>query len=169
MAKSKKDKLKTAIFLGAGASAAEGTPIQTNLFKDYFKLIRTRGRFATPEHERELATFFALMFDIDVDNGNLDNALFHDGELKSVAVLFDTETKREMEVLTTEPGLQFYSSNFLDNSLQGDDGTAFEMHSALCLETQHFPNSPNEPDFPSTILEPGETYQTVTIYKFSVR
>ena len=109
------------------------------------------------------------MFDIDVDNGNLDNALFHDGELKSVAVLFDPETKREMEVLTTEPGLQFYSSNFLDGSLQGDDGTAFEMHSALCLETQHFPNSSNEPDFPSTILEPGETYQTVTIYKFSVR
>lgn len=68
--------MNTAKFLGAGASAAEGAPIQTNLFKDYFKLIKNRERYTTPEHERELATFISLMFDIDVENGNLDNALF---------------------------------------------------------------------------------------------
>ena len=89
--------------------------------------------------------------------------------LASVAVLFDPQTKRELEVLTEEPGLQFYSGNFLDGSLTGPDGSEFVKHSALCLETQHFPNSPNVVDFPSTILEPGETYHTVTIYKFSVR
>ncbi len=74
-----------------------------------------------------------------------------------------------MEVITTEPGLQFYSGNFLDGSLVGPDGSEFVQYSALCLETQHFPNSPNEPEFPSTILQPGETYQTTTVYRFSVR
>jgi hypothetical protein len=67
---------KTSILLGTGASSAEGAPIQSNLFKDYFKLIKTRHKQHSPEHERELATFFALMFDIDVDNGNLNNIVF---------------------------------------------------------------------------------------------
>ena len=92
-----------------------------------------------------------------------------DGSMKSVATLFDPQTKREMEVLTEEPGLQFYSGNFLDGTLVGPDGSEFVKYSALCLETQHFPNAPNEADFPSTILEPGEKYHTATIYKFSVR
>ena len=108
MAKSKNDKLKTAIFLGAGASAAEGAPIQTNLFKDYFKLIRNRGRFATPEHERELATFFALMFDIDVDNGNLDNALFPTFE-EALGVL-------DLADLKNESFKDFTNINFASNS-----------------------------------------------------
>ncbi|MEX0844821.1 MAG: aldose epimerase family protein [Balneolaceae bacterium] len=107
----------------------------------------------------------------DVDGGYDHNYVLndHDGELKQVATLFDPETKRELEVLTTEPGLQFYSGNFLDGSLNGPDGTAFVKYSALCLETQHFPDSPNQPEFPSTILQPGDTYETVTIYRFSVR
>jgi len=96
----------------------------------------------------------------------LDNS---DGTMQSVATLFDPETKRELEVITEEPGLQFYSGNFLDGTLTGPDGAKFVQYSALCLETQHFPNSPNEADFPSTILEPGDTYKTSTIYKFSVR
>lgn len=94
----------------------------------------------------------------------LDDA---DGSLRSVATLVDPESGRQMDVITEEPGLQFYSGNFLDGSLIGPDGTAFVQYSALCLETQHFPNSPNESDFPSTILEPGDTYNTTTLYRFS--
>lgn len=96
----------------------------------------------------------------------LDNV---DGSLRSVATLVDPESGRQMEVVTEEPGLQFYSGNFLDGSLTGPDGTEFIQYSALCLESQHFPNSPNEPDFPSTILEPGDTYNTTTLYRFSVQ
>jgi aldose 1-epimerase len=76
-------------------------------------------------------------------------------------------TGRVMEVLTTEPGIQFYTGNFLDGSNKGKGGVAYTKHFALCLETQHFPDSPNHPDFPSTILKPGETYKTTTVYKFS--
>jgi len=91
------------------------------------------------------------------------DSLFH------AATVYSPASGRELKVFTTEPGLQFYSGNFLDGSLKGPDGTPFVKHAALCLETQHFPNSPNEPDFPSTILQPGETYQTTTIYQFSIR
>ena len=75
-----------------------------------------------------------------------------------------------MDVYTDEPGLQFYSGNFLTGTEHdGKGGAAYGYRSALCLETQHFPDSPNEPSFPSTILKPGETYHTVTIYKFSTK
>lgn len=96
-------------------------------------------------------------------NSSADDSLFH------AATLYHEESGRQMEVLTKEPGIQFYSGNFLDGSLQGPDGTSFVQYAALCLETQHFPNSPNEPDFPSTILVPGETYETTTIYQFSTQ
>lgn len=96
-------------------------------------------------------------------NRSEDDSLFY------AATLYHAESGREMKVFTEEPGIQFYSGNFLDGTLEGPDGTPFVQHAALCLETQHFPNSPNEPDFPSTILEPGETYQTTTIYQFSTR
>lgn len=96
-------------------------------------------------------------------NRSEEDSLFH------AATLYHAESGREMKVITTEPGMQFYSGNFLDGSLKGPDGTPFVQHAALCLETQHFPNSPNEPDFPSTILEPGEKYQTTTIYQFDTR
>lgn len=96
-------------------------------------------------------------------NRSENDSLFH------AATLYHEESGREMKVFTEEPGIQFYSGNFLDGSLEGPDGTPFVQHAALCLETQHFPNSPNEPDFPSTILEPGETYETTTIYQFSTR
>lgn len=82
-----------------------------------------------------------------------------------------TEPKsgRVMEVYTTEPGLQFYSGNFLDGSITGKNGVVYAHRTGFCLETQHFPDSPNKPDFPSTILRPGETYRSRTIYKFSVQ
>ncbi|HMB94237.1 MAG TPA: aldose epimerase family protein [Rhodothermales bacterium] len=76
---------------------------------------------------------------------------------------------RVMEIFTTEPGIQFYSGNFLDGSLTGKGGMAYEYRTGFCLETQHFPDSPNKPDFPSTILRPGETYHSCTVYKFSTQ
>lgn len=88
--------------------------------------------------------------------------------LSVVATLFESTTGRVMEVLTTEPGLQFYSGNFLDGTVRGKSGTVYQFRSGLCLETQHFPDSPNKPGFPSTVLRPGERYHTVTAYRFSV-
>ncbi len=79
----------------------------------------------------------------------------------------DPKSGRVMEVLTTEPGVQFYTGNFLDGSLKGIGG-AYKQHYGFCLETQHFPDSPNHPNFPSAILEPGKTFHSVTIYRFSV-
>ncbi|MFB6273045.1 MAG: aldose epimerase family protein [Salinibacter sp.] len=89
--------------------------------------------------------------------------------LHLAARVFEPESGREMTVLTTEPGLQFYSGNFLDGSLVGKSGTPYRKHAGFALETQHFPDSPNQPDFPSTILRPGETYTSKTVYRFSVR
>ena len=74
-----------------------------------------------------------------------------------------------MEVFTTEPGVQFYTGNFLDGTLTGKGGVVYKQHQAFCLEAQHFPDSVNQPNFPSTILEPGKTYTQTTIYKFSTR
>jgi aldose 1-epimerase len=75
---------------------------------------------------------------------------------------------RTMEVRTMEPGVQFYSGNFLDGTIRNRKGVPYQIHSAFCLETQHFPDSVNHPNFPSTILEPGQTYKT-TIYAFSAK
>jgi aldose 1-epimerase len=75
---------------------------------------------------------------------------------------------RVMEVLTTEPGVQFYTGNFLDGTLKGKGGKVYVRRAGLCLETQHYPDSPNKPAFPSTELKPGQTYKTSTVYKFSV-
>ncbi|HEY1022574.1 MAG TPA: aldose epimerase family protein, partial [Flavisolibacter sp.] len=91
-----------------------------------------------------------------------------ESDLSLVATLHDSVTGRKLEVFTTEPGLQFYSGNFLDGSIKNRDGKSLQKHTALCLETQHFPDSPNQPSFPSTILKPGEKYHTVTKYKVSL-
>jgi aldose 1-epimerase len=72
-----------------------------------------------------------------------------------------------MEVLTTEPGLQFYTGNFLDGSIIGKDGIVCGRRCAFCLETQHFPDSPNRPKFPTTVLRPGDVYEMTTVYRFS--
>jgi aldose 1-epimerase len=91
-------------------------------------------------------------------------------ELEKVATLYHAASGRLMEVYTTEPGLQFYSGNFLDGTLTNTRGGAkYVKHAALCLETQHYPDSPNQPEFPNTILKPGETYKQTTIYKFLTR
>lgn len=89
--------------------------------------------------------------------------------LKETAVVFDASTGIEMTVHTTEPGVQFYTGNFLDGTLSGKNNVVYNQRTGFCLETQHFPDSPNQPDFPSVVLNPGETYNTTTTYKFSTR
>ena len=86
-----------------------------------------------------------------------------------IATLYEPASGRFMEVLTTEPAIQFYSGNFLDGKVIGKGGVAYQYRSGLCLETQHFPDSPNRPGFPGTVLIPGEIYRTTTVYRFSAR
>jgi aldose 1-epimerase len=85
------------------------------------------------------------------------------------AEVYEPSSGRVMEVLTTEPGLQFYTGNFLDGQVHGKGGKAYPFRGAFCMETQHYPDSPNKPAFPSTELKPGSTYRTTTIYRFSAR
>jgi aldose 1-epimerase len=87
--------------------------------------------------------------------------------LELAARLKDPKSGRVLEVLTEEPGIQFYSGNFLDGTLYGTSGRAYRQGDGLALETQHYPDSPNHPNFPSTVLRPGERYDTTTIYRFS--
>jgi aldose 1-epimerase len=89
------------------------------------------------------------------------------GTLRLVATVSEPTTGRTMDVLTTEPGLQFYSGNFLDGTNVGKGGKVYKYRYGFCLETQHFPDSPNKPDFPSTVLRPGGTYKSTTVYRFS--
>lgn len=88
---------------------------------------------------------------------------------QEVAILTDSVSCRMLTVSTDQPGIQFYTGNFLDGKFSTSDGKQIGKHAALCLETQHFPDSPNQPSFPSTILKPGEQYHTVTVYKLSVQ
>jgi aldose 1-epimerase len=92
-----------------------------------------------------------------------------DSSLSIAARVFEPTSGRVMEVLTNEPGVQFYTANFLDGSLTGKEGAVYGRRCALCLETQHFPDSPNRPEFPSTVLRPGEVYRTTTVYRFSAK
>lgn len=91
------------------------------------------------------------------------------GRLTFAARLIDPKSGRIMEVYTTEPSLQFYSGNFLNGRDIGKDGKVYGFRTALCLETQHYPDSPNHLNFPTTLLNPGQTFQSTTIYKFSVQ
>lgn len=85
------------------------------------------------------------------------------------AVVYDPESGRMIEMTTDQPGVQFYCGNFLDGLQKGHGGKVYEYRSGLCLETQHFPDSPNQPEFPSTVLEPGKPFTSTTVYKFSVK
>jgi aldose 1-epimerase len=89
--------------------------------------------------------------------------------LTLAGTLYAEETGRLLEVFTTEPGVQVYTGNFLDGSLSGKLGVKYEQRTGICLETQHFPDSPNQPDFPSTVLNPGEEFYSKTVFKFSLK
>ncbi len=99
-------------------------------------------------------------------NWVLDN---QDGDLALAATAFEPVSGRVMEVWTTEPGVQFYCGNFLDGSLIGKSGRPYQRRTGFCLETQHYPDSVNQPNFPATILRPGEKYQSTTLFRFKTR
>ena len=84
------------------------------------------------------------------------------------ASVLDPGSGRALDVYTSEPGLQFYSGNFLDGTIRGKSGHVYGHRAAFCLETQHFPDSPNQRAFPSTILKPGQTYRSKTVFVFGV-
>jgi aldose 1-epimerase len=85
------------------------------------------------------------------------------------ARVYEPKTGRVLEMLTTEPGVQLYTGNFLDGTLKGKGGVAYQKHAGFCLEAQHFPDSVNKPNFPSVILRPGQTYTQTTVYKFTTK
>jgi aldose 1-epimerase len=90
-------------------------------------------------------------------------------QVRKAAVLYDSTSGIEMDLFTDQPGLQFYSGNFLDGSIRGKNGVRYQHRTGLCLEAQDFPDAPNEPSFPSAVLKPGEVYRQTTIYQFSTR
>lgn len=115
---------------------------------------------------------------IDAENPQLKFALGYDfnyvinknaNELALAASAFEPESGRLMEVYTTEPGVQFYTGNHLRGFETGKSGVPYTKRTGFCLETQHFPDSPNQPQFPSTLVKPGEVFKSTTIYKFSVK
>ena len=91
-----------------------------------------------------------------------------DGSFAQAAIVEEAATGRRMEVWTNQPGVQFYTGNFLDGSLRGKHGAVYKQHHALCLETQHFPDSVNHPQFPSTVIGPGQRFESRTEYRFSI-
>ena len=90
------------------------------------------------------------------------------GTFKHAARVFDPHSGRVLDVHTTQPGIQFYTANNLDGSLPGKGGAAYPRYGALCLEAHHFPDAPNQPAFPTTVLRPGDVFQQRTMYRFSV-
>lgn len=122
--------------------------------------------FLTPHSvgERILEEFQQLKF-----GGGYDHNFILDNTSEVDATVYDPSTGRLMEVITDQPGIQFYSGNFLNGRLTGFGGKPYNYRSGLCLETQHFPDSPNHPNFPTTVLNPGDTMKTTTIYRFSIK
>ena len=148
------------------------------------RFLACRSHLLSPTGElREVAgtpmdfrTSFAIGARIDGDDDQLELGCGYDHNFvlnrrdtvtSSAARVVEPNSGRVMEVLTTEPGVQFYSANFLDGRIKGKGGAAYGPRCALCLETQHFPDSPNQPEFPPTVLRPGDEYRSTTVYRFS--
>ncbi len=131
----------------------EGTPFD-------FRKAKTIGRDIEQDHEQ-------LEFGGGYDHNWVLNR--QKDELELAATLYEPKSGRQLEVFTTEPGIQFYSGNFLSGALKGKSGKPYVHRGGLCLETQHYPDSPNQPTFPNTILHPGETYTSKTVFKFSAK
>ena len=91
------------------------------------------------------------------------------GKLEVIAAVYEPTSGRVLEVLSTEPGLQFYTGNFLDGTLKGKGGWVYQFRNGFCMEPQHYPDSPNHPEFPSTVLKPGQEYHNTIVYRLSVR
>ena len=105
-----------------------------------------------------------------IEHGGYDHNFVlndYDGSLRPAARLYEPNSGRVLEIETTQPGIQFYSGNFLDGTLVGKGGVAYEQYAGLCLEPQHFPDAPNHANFPSTVLRPGEIYRHTSVYRFT--
>jgi len=132
--------------------AVKGTPF------DFTKATAIGARIEQNDEQLKLGKGYDHNWVLNKGNGGLTKA----------AEVHEPKTGRVMEVWTTEPGLQFYTGNFLDGTLKGK-GKTFVHRGAFCMETQHYPDSPNKPAFPTTELKPGQTYKTSTVYRFSAR
>ncbi|HXY00144.1 MAG TPA: aldose epimerase family protein [Candidatus Limnocylindrales bacterium] len=151
-------------------NASRFTPVDTTLIPtgelksvvgtpfDFLKPHAIGERINADDEQIKLGHGYDHNFVIDGGGKNLTQA----GEV------YDPGTGRTLDVLTTEPGVQFYTSNFLDGSIKGKHSILYPRNAALCLETQHFPDSPNHPKFPTTELKPGAKFHSITIYRFSV-
>ena len=135
-----------------GIASVEGTPF------DFRQATRIGDRIRDSDEQ--------LIYGRGYDHNWVLNSP-NDGSLQFAARLEDEKTGRIMEITTTEPAIQFYAGNFLDGTLVGSAGKMYRQGDGLCLETQHYPDSPNHPDFPTTVLNPGEVYKTSTVHRFS--
>lgn len=145
---------KTSIPTGTIAKV-KGTPFD-------FTSPKAIGKDINAENEQ-------LKFGRGYDHNWVLNAPESDGALVLAAEVYEPTSGRVLKVLTSEPGIQFYCGNFLNGSLKGKAGKAYVKRGGFCLETQHYPDSPNQPSFPSTILKPDSVYQTQTVFEFSAR
>lgn len=164
----------------AGAGTGDILGHEVTLYADRFTpidagLIPTGELRAVDGTPFDFRTATAVGSRIDGADDQLENGLGYDHNfvltrkgdgLQPAARVVDQASGRLLEVSTTEPGVQFYSGNFLDGTLTGKGGAVYQRRSGLCLETQHFPDSPNQPQFPSTILRPGATYRSQTVLRF---
>ncbi len=133
----------------------EGTPFD-------FRKAKPIGRDISQEHEQ-------LTFGGGFDHNWVLKKPVQPGQMQLAAEVYEPSSGRVLTVTTTEPGVQFYCGNFLDGRLKGKSGKPYVNRGGFCLETQHYPDSPNQPNFPNTILKPGEKYHTTTTFAFSVK
>jgi len=148
-------------------NADKYTPVDSTLIPTG-EIVTVKG---TPFDFTQATSIGARISQLTGDPGGYDHNLVlngWNGKLKLAARLSDPASGRQMEMWTTEPGVQFYSGNFLDGTIKGKRGAVYEKHGALCLEAQHFPDSVNHTNFPTTILRPGSIYKQETVYKFLV-
>ncbi|MEP6876650.1 MAG: aldose epimerase family protein [Burkholderiales bacterium] len=141
-----------ATLIPTGIADVDGTPF------DFRQPVRIAGRIRNGDAQLMTARGYDHCFALDRDDSD---GLVHAARLR------DPASGRVLDIATTEPGIQFYSGNFLDGRLRGSGGRAYRQGDGVCLETQHYPDSPNRPEFPSTVLRPGETFQSTTVHRFS--
>jgi len=154
-------------------AAAQDTPVDETLIPTGemltvtstpfdFTVAKTIGRDIDQDHEQ-------LKFGLGYDHNWILEKEDKDSKMTLAARVYEPTSGRVLEIRTTEPGIQFYCGNFLDGRLKGKSGKPYVFRGGFCLETQHYPDSPNQPNFPSTILQPGNEYKTQTTFHFSTK